>query len=390
MGAFGQDFGSRIIRAFQAGQQERQQQQRLTQEEEERKLRMEALQLRLKQEKLQSKLSQRQMQLQEGMTLGPQMEAVTPGGVDVPDVSLGGRNLRAGIEREVPLELEAIPGAGFPARSVKVSDVLRQQQQQRQQAAMASPTVIAAGMREKGATARQGGTQTFTAEQNRLNREAENQRAAEANKTRVKAAGISASATAANAAESRNLRRDSLAFQQESTLRGQFQQQAKPFTALNDQIQRINAAADPQVAATGQNDIALIFNFMKMLDPTSVVRESEFATAANVGNLFQKAYSLYLKNVSAKAPFLTPAQREEFRKTANTLYESVLPRYEQIKREYVDIATRNQLDPRNIAPELIQGQGQGSPAGQFTYTATNPQTGQKIGSNDGVSWQPIQ
>lgn len=41
------------------------------------------------------------------------------------------------------------------------------------------------------------------------------------------------------------------------------------------------------------------------------------------------------------------------------------------------------------------GVPQGGPSapqgsGQFSFTATNPSTGQKIGSNDGVNWQPIQ
>jgi hypothetical protein len=37
--------------------------------------------------------------------------------------------------------------------------------------------------------------------------------------------------------------------------------------------------------ATAASDVALLFNFMKMLDPKSIVRESEFKTAQNMGSL---------------------------------------------------------------------------------------------------------
>ena len=40
--------------------------------------------------------------------------------------------------------------------------------------------------------------------------------------------------------------------------------------------------------ADGPGDLALVFSFMKMLDPGSVVRESEFAAAQDTAGLFQK------------------------------------------------------------------------------------------------------
>lgn len=53
--------------------------------------------------------------------------------------------------------------------------------------------------------------------------------------------------------------------------------------------QRLNAALSNQ---GGIADVATIFSFMKMLDPTSVVREGEFAVAANAGGLFDRAMNL--------------------------------------------------------------------------------------------------
>ena len=69
------------------------------------------------------------------------------------------------------------------------------------------------------------------------------------------------------------------------------------FIQVTSNMERINAAtenltnldpnlSDDEIAqVTGVNDISLIFAFMKMLDPGSVVRESEFATAENAGGV---------------------------------------------------------------------------------------------------------
>jgi hypothetical protein len=47
--------------------------------------------------------------------------------------------------------------------------------------------------------------------------------------------------------------------------------------------------------ADGPGDLALVFSFMKMLDPGSVVRESEFAAAQDTAGLFQKLQVLAKK-----------------------------------------------------------------------------------------------
>ena len=57
-----------------------------------------------------------------------------------------------------------------------------------------------------------------------------------------------------------------------------FENAIKPFQLQRDAFGRIQASAsDPSPAG----DLALIFNFMKVLDPGSTVREGEFATAQN-------------------------------------------------------------------------------------------------------------
>jgi hypothetical protein len=55
---------------------------------------------------------------------------------------------------------------------------------------------------------------------------------------------------------------------------------------------KLKQAADQ---GDGPGDLALVFSFMKMLDPGSVVRESEFAAAQDTAGLFQKLQVLAKK-----------------------------------------------------------------------------------------------
>jgi len=50
---------------------------------------------------------------------------------------------------------------------------------------------------------------------------------------------------------------------------------------FNDANGKIKSIVQASKGKTGASDIALVFNYMKLLDPTSVVREGEFATAKN-------------------------------------------------------------------------------------------------------------
>ena len=97
------------------------------------------------------------------------------------------------------------------------------------------------------------------------------------------------------------------AFEQEEKLRKEFQLRTKVYGELGGTFNNIKSSAD---AKTGPGDIALITGFMKMLDPGSVVRETEFATARDTAGLYTR-----LENSLKKAEtgqFLQPNQRSEF------------------------------------------------------------------------------
>ncbi len=108
------------------------------------------------------------------------------------------------------------------------------------------------------------------------------------------------------------------------------------------------AASDP--SAFG--DIGAVFAFMKTLDPQSVVRESEYATAAQAGSLLTRAKNAVTK--AEKGEMLTPGQREDLIKMTDhlgSIYQTnykdfIKPLENQAKKRGVDMA---EINPYHVA-----------------------------------------
>lgn len=105
-------------------------------------------------------------------------------------------------------------------------------------------------------------------------------------------------------------------FSNASKLRGEITKATKDFRTIEGAYSRVQASAtDPSAAG----DLALIFNYMKVLDPGSTVREGEFATAQNAGGVDSKVAGLYNQVMNGKR--LTDAQRGDFVTRAGKLFE---------------------------------------------------------------------
>ena len=84
----------------------------------------------------------------------------------------------------------------------------------------------------------------------------------------------------------------------------------------------------------GFNDVAMIFAFMKSLDPTSVVRESEYATAANAGvGVPEKIWKAY--NRALKGEILLPQLRREIIRAARDSLLAKEPNLKRIRDSYI-------------------------------------------------------
>jgi len=121
----------------------------------------------------------------------------------------------------------------------------------------------------------------------------------------------------------------------------------KTFQTQSDSFGRIVAAS---TAPSGAGDVALIYSYMKMLDPGSVVREGEFATAENTGGLDQKVVSIYNKLLSGER--LTPEMRADFVGRATGIYGNAEAEYDALRNQYAGIAERNGFPVDDALPDF--------------------------------------
>lgn len=104
---------------------------------------------------------------------------------------------------------------------------------------------------------------------------------------------------------------------QVNTLRASIKDSNKDFAKIEAARNRITKTGRN---ATAASDISLIFNFMKMNDPGSTVREGEFATAQNATGVDGKLVNIY--NQAIEGTRLSAAQREDFIGQSEGLFEA--------------------------------------------------------------------
>jgi hypothetical protein len=142
----------------------------------------------------------------------------------------------------------------------------------------------------------------------------------------------------------------------EGGLRKEFNGLSKSFIDVSDAYGRIKASVkDPSTAG----DISMIFNYMKMLDPRSTVREGEAATVEQAGTIPDRILGMYNKVVGGGK--LAPDVRADFVDRAGKLYKSQETSHKGLIKRYDDIGTRMGLDIRNITTNF--GGGADDPLG---------------------------
>jgi hypothetical protein len=133
------------------------------------------------------------------------------------------------------------------------------------------------------------------------------------------------------------------AFGNEKDLRSEFTAQAKPFVELAQAYQKIETAAKNNTSA---GDIALIYGFMKVLDPGSVVREGEFATAANAGGVADTVRNMYNRALSGQR--IGENIRNDFLGQARNIIESQRVLSDDMVARYTGVAQNYKLDPNQV------------------------------------------
>lgn len=132
-------------------------------------------------------------------------------------------------------------------------------------------------------------------------------------------------------------------FQMEKQLRDEYVKRTGQFTELRGTYDTIRASA---ADGSGAGDVALVTGFMKMLDPGSVVRETEFANARDTAGLFGllQATAKKLKD----GQFLTPEQRSSFANLAAKYMEASSKYEKEIRSDMTGVVKSWGLSEDNI------------------------------------------
>lgn len=139
----------------------------------------------------------------------------------------------------------------------------------------------------------------------------------------------------------------------EAKFRKEYNDQTKGYQEVKSAFGRVKASEDSAVG-----DLSLIFGYMKMLDPGSVVREGEFATAQNAAGVPERVMNIYNKVVSGER--LNAGQRKAFKGQAEKLYQTAAEQEKTVRQGIERISKGYGLKTENIFYEAVE-----TPPGQI-------------------------
>ncbi len=162
-------------------------------------------------------------------------------------------------------------------------------------------------------------------------------------------------------------------FNAEKKLRDEYRKATQTLVDSRDAFNKIKISSQDD---SGAGDIALVTSFMKMLDPGSVVRETEFATARDTAGLFDRLSNAAQKIEDGK--FLSDEQRKAFADLAQKYMEAANKEKGLAKKSILPSIKNYGLSEENIFG--IEGETEGviverkeAPPEALEYLRANPQ-----------------
>lgn len=129
--------------------------------------------------------------------------------------------------------------------------------------------------------------------------------------------------------------------------------------------QEVSAAHQQIKAGLNQHspagDLAAATKMMKLLDPTSVVRESELAMAMQASGAWDRLTNYAQMRINGTK--LTPEQRKDFERLADDLYGAAAQAYNAKRSEYDSFARSYGLDANRVVGPAAKTLGDGANGG---------------------------
>jgi hypothetical protein len=121
----------------------------------------------------------------------------------------------------------------------------------------------------------------------------------------------------------------------------------KAYNEVNTAYNQIKVATQRPSPA---NDLAAATKFMKLLDPNSVVRESELIMAVQASGLADRIANTGNRILNGEK--LTPTQRKDFFDAATQFYKIAEDKKRAIDTQYTNIGIESNLNYKNIIPGI--------------------------------------
>lgn len=137
------------------------------------------------------------------------------------------------------------------------------------------------------------------------------------------------------------------AFKSSMDLRKEYIRLSGSFISQRDAYSRVLASAEDPSAA---GDFAMLFNYVKVLDPDSTVREGEFRSA----ELSQPVLD-YLNNLLTRVSTgqrLGGQIRNDFVDRSTKLFRNAQSQQRRVEKDFAGIVKRNRLDPRDVLIDI--------------------------------------
>lgn len=143
----------------------------------------------------------------------------------------------------------------------------------------------------------------------------------------------------------------------EMKLADDYRAQSKGFKEVSDAYKQISATLDKATTSPAAT-LASATKFMKLLDPGSVVRESELGMALAATGVIDRLTNYH--NTLLKGKVLTTQQAADFKRITGEIYKAAQGQQQAIDGNYKRQATQYGLRPDMIVQDL----GQNAPSGK--------------------------
>lgn len=148
-----------------------------------------------------------------------------------------------------------------------------------------------------------------------------------------------------------------ITFKNEKAIRNEYETQpaVKSYRTV---VPMLESAKDAQTRPTRAADLNLVYAFAKLMDPDSVVRESETAGVVATASVADRV-AAYVGQLNGQ-PMLNPDVRAKLIDELDSRFKSLKESNDVLAQQYTDIAKAHGLDPsRVVIPIRAPGRGPG-------------------------------